>query len=360
MTFRQNIAFLLFLISFSLQAQTDFKQGFIVKNNDDTLFGKIDYRGDLFMGQLCRFKTNSDTVADFYPTDLKAYKFIDSKYFISKQINGRAVFLEYLFNGIVNLYYLRNDSGDHYYIERDTIPLTELNYKEEIISKNGVRYLFEAKGFIGQLNYFMKDAQGIEKKIERIDKPDHAMLIKLAYDYHTQVCKDKKCIIYEKQFPLFQISIEPSAEIIWYKGITQIQSEYGAYLYFWAPRTNEKLYVKTGVFAGNLLGPKYFYTELSGDKQSVIRIPLQIQYMADSRLVNPAFSFGFNILRFKTGNTKDYWVTTCLNAGIAFKISKSCRLGINVNTQYTSILAMFAGEFSMISTSCDIGLIIKI
>jgi len=43
-----------------LTAQTNFKPGYIIKNSADTLYGKIDYRGDLLMGSICRFKSENE------------------------------------------------------------------------------------------------------------------------------------------------------------------------------------------------------------------------------------------------------------------------------------------------------------
>jgi hypothetical protein len=39
-----------------LNAQTDFRTGYIIKAFDDTIHGLIDYQGDLLMGKVCRIK----------------------------------------------------------------------------------------------------------------------------------------------------------------------------------------------------------------------------------------------------------------------------------------------------------------
>ena len=46
---------LLMIIEF-LNAQTDFRPGYIIENSGDTIHGEIDYRGDILMGNVCRFK----------------------------------------------------------------------------------------------------------------------------------------------------------------------------------------------------------------------------------------------------------------------------------------------------------------
>jgi hypothetical protein len=77
--------------------------------------------------KICRFK--SDLSADeqqFHPTDIYGFRYIESgKFYISKtiEINNvlQMVFLEYLIQGIMNLYFYKDDSLDiiGYYIFED-------------------------------------------------------------------------------------------------------------------------------------------------------------------------------------------------------------------------------------------------
>lgn len=106
-------------------------RGYVITNPGDTLFGEIDYRGDLLMGKLCRFKDNNGEEQEFLPAGIQGYRFIDSKYYISLEVNGRNVFLEYLINGKVSIYYLRDDAGDHYYIDKEGEVMKEIPYNED-------------------------------------------------------------------------------------------------------------------------------------------------------------------------------------------------------------------------------------
>lgn len=62
-----------------LKAQSDFRPGYIIQNSGDTLYGQIDYRGDLLMGSVCKFKGAVDTTQAYAPSDIMAYRFIDSE-----------------------------------------------------------------------------------------------------------------------------------------------------------------------------------------------------------------------------------------------------------------------------------------
>ena len=93
----KNLIKLLFLFLFGgLNAQTDFRPGYIIETTGDTLYGDIDYRGDLLMGKLCKFRDKHKNITEYAPSNLSSFRFIDSKYFTSKEVNGKNIFLEYL------------------------------------------------------------------------------------------------------------------------------------------------------------------------------------------------------------------------------------------------------------------------
>jgi hypothetical protein len=51
-----------------LQAQTDFRPGYVIGLNGDTIPGEIDYRGDKLMGETCTFrKSRLDSLQRFSP-----------------------------------------------------------------------------------------------------------------------------------------------------------------------------------------------------------------------------------------------------------------------------------------------------
>ena len=58
---RLLLIFLLCLIVGLLNAQTNFKPGYIIKVSGDTTFGEIDSRGGVIMSRLCKFKLNKVT-----------------------------------------------------------------------------------------------------------------------------------------------------------------------------------------------------------------------------------------------------------------------------------------------------------
>ena len=97
--------FLIFAFLFSiswLYAQPDYRPGYIIANSNDTLYGKIAYRGDMRMRKICKFKTDGNEIVKYTPYDIVAYRFEEGKYFVSREVSDKKVFLEYLLKGQVN------------------------------------------------------------------------------------------------------------------------------------------------------------------------------------------------------------------------------------------------------------------
>jgi hypothetical protein len=269
-------------------AQTDYRSGYIITLSDDTIYGEIDYRGDLTMGRICCFKSTDGEKSEFTPDNLKAYRFIDSKYYVSRTINQQKHFFEFLIKGMMNIYYLRDNEGDHYYMDKEGTPLVEIPYKEDFRMSNGKEYLHKSTVHIGILNNYSEDAPQLKDDIKKIKEPTHQNLIKLAKNYHSIVCTDdEECVIFERPGPLFRIGTELVAG--GYNFLAEGDERYkniisaGAKIYFWLPRVNENLYFKTGIL--------YF----GNTTISTIKIPLQLEYVYPKGLFRPVFSGGVNL-----------------------------------------------------------------
>jgi hypothetical protein len=351
---------MLITVSLLLNAQREFRPGCVIKNNGDSLFGNLAYQNDILMSQLCKYKSDNDTEITYYPEDISSYRFFNGKFYISKEVNQRKIFLEYLFNGIVKIYYQRDNEGDHYYIEKDTIPLTELSYMESTKYIDGKEYISEQKGFIKQLEFFMPDANGIDQRIKAIQKLEHRDLIKLADYYHSKVCADKSCIIYEKNAPLLTAFIEPLVGYLKFKDIKDANLEYGAYLNFWAPRTSERLFLRTGFIYNKLYDPQHFYYS-GDDNHSWYTIPFDLYYVIGKDPTRAKIGFGYDLI-MAAGHTQKspFFPAPCIFFGLIQTVSRSTALTIEVNTKSTPIISTFSNEFRIINFSVNAGIRIKI
>ncbi|NJK84854.1 MAG: hypothetical protein HC906_01615 [Bacteroidales bacterium] len=165
-----------------LNAQSDFRNGCIILNNNDTIYGLIDYKGNIAIAKQCVFKKDENsTKQNFIPGEIRGFRFTNSKYYISKSIEVdhelKILFLEYLINGVVDVYYYRDDKGEHYFIEDENGNFHELKNEDKEIVINQTRYLKESKEYINVLKYIFKESPMISKKVDYVGL-NHKSLIK--------------------------------------------------------------------------------------------------------------------------------------------------------------------------------------
>jgi len=346
----KKIKIIVFALVFvtSLFAQTDFRSGYVIKSVGDTLWGEVDYRGDKKMGEICTFrKSKGDEVTTFTPDDILGFRFINSKYYISRVLNEKKVFLEFLINGKVNIYYRRDEISDHYYIEKEDEPLIEMPYEEVVKSKNNKNYLYKSTKHIGILTYYMKDAQDLIAIINNMRKPEHKNLIQLAEKYHNEVCDGEKCIIYEKKLPPFSVDLELIS------GITHINPYfindlnlpfptvmpiYGVLGHFWLPRESENLYLKTGIVL------------IYNEKTRLYKIPFQLEYLYPTGIIRPRISAGFD----------NFILDPTCSVGANIVFSKSVSLSLNCDATFRNVNSEILLPDKFFSSSLYAGLRIKL
>jgi len=316
------------MITGSIQAQSDFRPGFIIKQNGDTLIGKIDYRGDILMGKVCTFKTDDIGSVEYSPTDIIGFRFYDSKYYVSKEVSGNYMFLEFLINGQVKIYYNRDQNGDHYYIEKEGIGINELPYNEKIEYSGEFNkpnyYLSKSIYHIGILNIYMQDAPKFQSRIASIGKPDRENLIKLTKDYQNIVCKNNACTIYEKKLPTLKLELEIVGGFANYpnsvNSLNKHNFETGMLVHLWMPLANEKLFFKSGILISSI-SPET-------EKQLVYKIPIQIEYVYPKGIVRPKLTYGLNLYA-------PFYQSVSFSGGINIKLYKSVGLGLIYEIEFT-------------------------
>ena len=202
------LAGFLFLTSL-LNAQTDYLPGYIINNSGDTILGEINYLGDLKMSKICEFRDAEKKITEYSPNDILGFRFKEGKYYVSKEVDNTKIFLEYIIKGRVNIYYMANDKGWHYYIDKQHMRLSEIFYEEDIKNIDNILYEYSSTKHYGILASYMQDDPEIQKRIQRIRIPQRKNLIKLAEEYQNDTDAGKKCIVFEKKRPLIKVSVVP-------------------------------------------------------------------------------------------------------------------------------------------------------
>jgi hypothetical protein len=344
---RLVIIVIFFLISrIETIAQYDFRNGYIINNNNDTAYGLIDYKGNKANAKKCIYRIDIDSEnQEFTPNEIRAYRFIDSKYYITKSVINNndtiQLFLEYLINGVVDIYYYRDHFGDHYLVGTDSNNLDELKHEEKEIFVGNDPYIKETKEYIGILRYTFKESPTISKKVENIEL-NHKSLIEITHDYHNEICSGEECIIYEKNLPkrkryigiiigINDISVSQTGKFTgepYYLNNSQFEinifPSIGLYYKLNMPFVNERLYfqneftyshinLKTSnsyIDPGSETSSEITYLNVINLTQNTFNYLGFIEYEFPKRKIKPTFQFGtFAKYSFKTDYNRDIKMT---------------------------------------------------
>lgn len=322
------------LLTAALNAQTDFRPGYIITTKGDTVQGKVDYRSDMIMCSTCKFKDEAGTVTKYKPSDIAAYRFIDGKFYESKEVKNKEVFLECLIKGEVNFYYLRDLDGDTYYIDKEGEKLSELPFKKEIVTVKGQDKMYKSTKHIGILQYYMKDAPDFQQKIKAVEEVDHKALILLGESYHNTVCDEEKCIIYEKPKPSFKIIPEIVVGAIDFaEDQYELNLQTGIITHIWLPRLNERVYIRTGLLYAEQK-PIEYSSKAQRDKIiSLLKIPVQIEYIYPSGTIRPRLAYGINYYRPNNHSVS-------LNLGTNIRLSDTFHLSATTDLECKPVMVL--------------------
>ena len=257
-----------------LSGQSYFKAGYIISPEMDTIYGRIDFRGEKFNSANCVFISDQgEGPVTFKPGSMYGYRFNDGNFYLSKRVvtdvGPQNLFLEVLLSGIINLFYYRGSAAEYnFYLETakgGMVRLDEVKRMGYIYGKG--QAIRTMKYYVGHLRYAMSDAPELSGQIDHVALQKKE-LVQLLQKYHGIVCDDMDCITYSKSFPGIKIHVAPF--VSWQTELLNIngQSEYAGLKYQAAyypsaglslvasmPGINERFSVRTDIS----LGKRYFY-----------------------------------------------------------------------------------------------------
>lgn len=304
-------------------SQSDFREAYIISNDGDTINGLIDYREGNKNFEVCEFKNSIKSNSIKYtPTEIKAYQFINDKYFESGKIESdeASVFMEVLVRGKAVLYrHLKK-----YYIAKDTLFFELKNERQQVVveGKNIIKYTNNHRGI---LSYLLTDCGDLKTVINNI-RINEKELTKLIEQYNT--CKGEPSITFKAKKSWFRASAGLGAGFVisnidLNRGnlrndyLTSNYSEdysltYGADFLFNSPRLNERIAFYTGVYYLN----SHFNTsstydfETYTDRNTVtinlqqLKIPAGIRYTLTRRKLSPYLNVGISTTRHLSSSSQ--------------------------------------------------------
>lgn len=210
-----------------LFAQDNFKQGYIIKNERDTINGWVDFRTVKINNQQCKFRLTEDGETTTYlPGEIIGYRFQnEGKYYISKNIEiegvKQMVFLEYLLSGLLDLYLYEETSTSFYFFEDqegNIFPVEKsFNDGNRVIEDEDGRRRYSQQNFkyAGMLRYIFKDCEPVVKKVGKNSYKEEN-IIKLTKEYHGLMCgTGEECIIFEGKRDKKYVNIKFAPYVGW-------------------------------------------------------------------------------------------------------------------------------------------------
>jgi hypothetical protein len=169
-----------------VQAQADFRAGYIVPLSGDTVRGLADYRGGVRNAELCRFRPTAGAEAISYgPAQLQGYGFESGHHYRAQLLTAidsvqyeampppKRVFMEVLVSGPLNLYQLRSKTGvDRYFVAPASAgtsrPVTELIPRRNPGSDYLTRAYLRANLYRGVLTELMVDCPTVRMEVASV------------------------------------------------------------------------------------------------------------------------------------------------------------------------------------------------
>jgi len=252
------------------------------------------------------------------------YRFVDGKYYVTKTVGQQSEFLECLVKGKLNLYVKHISFDPVFYVEKDSMPLSEISYEEGTKMVNDKRVYYQSNRHFGILAYYTQDAPQLKSDLTKINKPQYDNMIKLARDYHNSVCDNESCIVYQKKVKYLSVSLEPIVSINKFIGYDKIKTGYGVNIYLSSPVFSENTLFYTGIH-------NYTLTDSAANVR-ITEIPLQIEYLFGARNFQPKIGLGINLISVKRIN---YLVHTFnFNTGFNYKFNKTLSFTFKLNAEF--------------------------
>jgi len=185
----------LLLAASSLYGQNEFRPGYIIGLDQDTIYGQIKANSESRNARICVFRTGKDAEESlFEPGEISAYRIEGGKYYISATVEedgaNSQVFLEYLVNGMADLYYLRKENSEIYYIRKEG---------EDALAITDIRLLKAA----------FSDCYEIQSSLDKATL-SHRSLVDMTVKYHDYVCDGELCINYTKEASRLRLQVGPA------------------------------------------------------------------------------------------------------------------------------------------------------
>lgn len=307
-----NILIIIFFTyTVALHSQTNFREGYIITLESDTLHGLIDFKSDYTNAELCRFMKNADSAVEiFNPGSIYGYRYVaEGKFYVSKTVEidkvKKTFFLEYLLQGLKNLYYLPFNAGYFFFENPDGSLIGITKAPDKIIDQYKLKEDIRYKGV---LSYVFRDCLPLSAETSKVSF-DKASMIEITREYHERVCDTgEQCIIFEHDykrsflkvnysfsggFELFHLRLQDAG----IQNALSLSPVIGAGVHISSPRVIKSLYLTLeGTLSAMSIAVDYLDVYQNyykfGYKSLLTSLEAKVEYIYDKGRLRPAIGAG--------------------------------------------------------------------
>jgi hypothetical protein len=184
------------MLSLPVLAQSDFRPGYVVMPQGDTLQGQVSYRPDVVSGRTIGFKKNGQTETAAYTADnISGYGFAGDRNYRTRVLDhadtlaAEYVFMQELVRGTMSLYMYKST----FFVEKNDNPdkLHKLYItNEEYYNKDKALARRQVNHHVTTLNTLMQDCIAIFPKVERVKLAEKNM-VELVQEYNQCVSSEQ-------------------------------------------------------------------------------------------------------------------------------------------------------------------------
>ncbi|HHT23541.1 MAG TPA: hypothetical protein GXZ87_09590 [Bacteroidales bacterium] len=226
------LSILLFIVSSTAFAQGNYKEAYIITNENDTVYGFVDFGTDYLNSMRCHFKESLSTniISKFKPTDIKGFKYIkENKLYASKTIKistkEEQRFVECYIQGKLSLYFLK-ESQLWFFLENEAGEFASLHHDRNWRNADGVKRIDNR--YKETVKYILKEYPALHKDIDELEFSREGFL-NLVFKYYELTESPDDYIIYYSTRPTknssHRFSTFIGTEYITYKAKTQLKEE---------------------------------------------------------------------------------------------------------------------------------------
>lgn len=312
---RLSTTLVLICIIVTSYGQTDFRNGYIITNAKDTLFGLVDYQQGTASYRSCKFKkSKNENIITYHPGEIPGYGFVNDKYFESREIGHPAKnleFLEVIVKGAASLYRFEGT----YLVEKDNQGLQVLRNESREAYINGRTVMRETNEHVGILNMLFFDCVKLRDDLEKIQIRER-LLTALVEAYNE--CQGQPGITFKANKPWIRAAITLAGGInssdVKNNGFLSSGGDYvasyrairlpfaGVLFDVSSPRLYEPLAFHAGVFYQNSKFYGYGISDPGGTitrnyitlQAHSVKFPIGVRYTFPERKITPFINAGMS------------------------------------------------------------------